>query len=258
MPRGAENTGPQGPPPSKEAVAWRAVCLHAVVIRAEFEYAFQLSPDPEAPEVAGLAPRVRALAEWMTQQGIRGHLSPLERDYFFAVPLGEWEQQAVLDASWRKESLGVLLWALSCVEEVPPYDHEFPEQVHLEHIGWLRPAVDFFTHIALRPQEEIARARDVAELWHWRATTTRLQREQARLAKRYNLPQIIREAATKAHANGDIPAPIAGDFPALGKSYAKLKDQDFRVVLSIAMERHLALNWLCGHGKGWEETPTDT
>ena len=244
-------TSLQGPP-SQDTVAWRAVGLHALVIRAEFEYAFQITPDPEAPELAGLALRVRALGAWMGKQDVHRHLTLRERA-LVARPLGGWPEAEVVDISWRKESLGVLLWALSCLVEMPPYDREFPDQVHLEGIGWLLPVREFLERAALRPLEELLHAHEVAELWLWRARATRMQQAQPRLAKRYNLLQIIREAAAKGHESGDIPPPIAGDFPALGRSYARLKDQDRAVARSIAEERHFALHWLCGEAEDWEQ-----
>ena len=48
------------------------------------------------------------------------------------------------------------------------------------------------------------------------------------------------------------------DFPAFGKAYRNLSEDEYEQATSIAMERHLALNWLCGYDSDWDETPTDT
>ena len=82
--------------------------------------------------------------------------------------------------------------ASPCLPELPPYDEEFPDQTHLDCIGWLQPTAEFLEVSELRPPEEIERARQAAELWDWRARAASLHRAQPRLAKRYNLPQIIR------------------------------------------------------------------
>ena len=74
-----------------------------------------------------------------------------------------------------------------------------------------------------------------------------------------SLGDIVRMAAQNAAADGLFEA-IDGDFPAFGRPYAQLTADEWFQVTSIAMERHRALNWLCGYAPGnkWEETPTDT
>jgi hypothetical protein len=67
-------------------------------------------------------------------------------------------------------------------------------------------------------------------------------------------------AAPRAAAGGHIPAPIDEDFPAFGRAYRDLSPEQWSLANSIAVERHFALNWLCGHARGnrWSATPTDT
>jgi len=57
-----------------------------------------------------------------------------------------------------------------------------------------------------------------------------------------------------------IPTSIDEDFPAFGRAYRDLSSDEWAAVKSIAMERHFALNWLCGYApeNGWDDTPTDT
>src|SRR5947208_2743536 len=72
---------------------------------------------------------------------------------------------AVVDAVWRGEALGTLLWALQ-LAELPPYDRPFePDDV----------AAAELEGAALREQDEIELERETARLWHWRARTTELQ-----------------------------------------------------------------------------------
>src|SRR5579884_866804 len=74
------------------------------------------------------------------------------------------DDPAVVDAVWRGEALGTLLWALQLVE-LPPYARPFDAQavVAVEPDGG-----------ALRDEEEILLERDSARLWHWRARTSGL------------------------------------------------------------------------------------
>jgi hypothetical protein len=158
-----------------------------------------------------------------------------------------WTPQEVVNATWRQESIGVLLWALSEYEELPPYDSEFANVA--EVVPVLAPTEQFVTQAVLRPDDEIERARDVAELWHWRSRTTQLQNAPdayASVREEHDLDAIVRAAATHAYEQGDIAEPIGDDFPAFGKAYRDLTDDEYARATSIAMERHLALNWLCG------------
>jgi hypothetical protein len=53
---------------------------------------------------------------------------------------------------------------------------------------------------------------------------------------------------------------IDEDFAVHGKAYRDLSPEEWSEVRSITLERHFALNWLCGYAPNnrWDETPTDT
>ena len=261
----AEEDGPRFPPPSQEQVAYRALCLSGLVIRAGFEYATHMwlasGRDMSHPDFEGMHQREEALRSWLEREDLTRHQTERER-LLFGQGLGDWGDQAVLDGTWRKESLGVLLYALSIFPALPPYDTEFGEQIHVEHVGWLKPAQEFLSRAALRPSAEIARARDVAELWHWRSRTTWLQQHghtpPPDPPEFDSYEKIIRVTAEQAFSSSDIPRPIKHDFPAFGKPYGRLTEEEYSICTSIAMERHYALNWLCGYAEDWDNVPTDT
>src|SRR5579871_4960160 len=50
-----------------------------------------------------------------------------------------------------------------------------------------------------------------------------------------------------------------GDFPAFGNPYWDISEEEYSIATSIAVERHQALNWICGRAPNnrWDETPTD-
>ncbi len=65
---------------------------------------------------------------------------------------GSWPAEAIADAMWRKEALGVLLWALEHLAEIPPYGEEFQQQAVDEAImryGSVTPSRE-----RLRPDDE--------------------------------------------------------------------------------------------------------
>jgi hypothetical protein len=155
-----------------------------------------------------------------------------------------------VDAVWRGEALGTLLWALQLLE-LPPYDEPFDaEQV----------AATELDEANLRDSEEIELERDSARLWHWRARTTSLQAARAlELPERYaTLDQLIAATAMRGYEQGVLPAPMRGDFRAYGKVYRHLAPDQHAEAHSIAVERQHALNWLAGEGETWDDVPLDT
>lgn len=160
------------------------------------------------------------------------------------------EDPAVVDAVWRGEALGTLLWALQ-LAELPPYDEPFePEEVAASELEGAK----------LREAEEIELERDSARLWHWRARTADLQqRGGVELPEQYaTFDQLIAATAMRGFEEGLLPAPIRGDFRAYGDVYRHLGPEQLAEAHSLAAERHHALNWLCGEGGSWDDVPLDT
>jgi hypothetical protein len=160
------------------------------------------------------------------------------------------DDPAVVDAVWRGEGLGTLLWALQ-LAELPAYDTPFDPDALLE--ATLEEA-------RLRDAEEIELERESARLWHWRARTTSLQAAGAlELPERYaTFDQLIAATAMRGFESGVLPSPMRGDFLAYGKVYRHLCPEQHAEAHSIAVERHHALNWLCGAGETWDDVPLDT
>jgi hypothetical protein len=160
------------------------------------------------------------------------------------------DDPAVVDAIWRGEALGTLLWALQLVE-LPAYDQPFDAE---------EVAAVQLDEADLREAEELELERDSARLWHWRARTTSLQAAGAlELPERYaTFDQLIAATAMRGYEQGVLPAPMRGDFRAYGKVYRHLSPEQHAEAHSLAVERHHALNWLCGAGETWDDVPLDT
>lgn len=156
------------------------------------------------------------------------------------------DEQEVVDAVWGGEALGTLLWSLQ-LAELPEYDTPFAaEALGTELAG-----------AALRSPGEIELERETARLWHWRARTAQL--EPAQLPPQYaSVDQAVASVAMRGHEQGLLPRPLRGDFPAFGKIYRHLTPAEQAEAHSVAVERHHALNWLCGEGATWEDVPLDT
>ncbi len=160
------------------------------------------------------------------------------------------DDPAVVDAIWRGEGLGTLLWGLQLVE-LPPYDQPFDPDALVE--ASLEEA-------RLRDAEEIELERESARLWLWRARTTDLQATgDVELPERYaSFDQLIAATAMRGFEQGLLPAPMRGDFRAYGKVYRHLAPEQQAEAHSIALERQHALNWLAGLGDSWDDVPLDT
>jgi hypothetical protein len=203
--------------------------------------------------------RQAQVAAALAEAGVWSAMSSSERTFMLASP-DQISTQAIRDVSWSMESAECLLWALGYVERLPPYD----TQSDLEHLKRLPSdsVVALIRNATLRDADLISKARDVAELWHWRSRTRQLQESgrPVQLPNDLTLSDVVRMAAEKAAADGVFERAIEGDFPAFGRSYAQLTADEWSEVNSIAMERHKAFNWLCGYAprNKWEETPTDT
>ncbi|HEY0417007.1 MAG TPA: hypothetical protein VGC78_11520 [Gaiellaceae bacterium] len=163
-----------------------------------------------------------------------------------ALPSGD---PAVIDAVWRGEALGTLLWALQLVE-LPPYDRAFATA----EVTAVDPAGG-----RLREPEEVLLEQRTARLWHWRARTSELQQRAVAPPARFaSFDQLIAATAMRGFEEGLLPEPMRGDFRAYGAVYRHLAPDQRAEAHSLAVERHHALNWLAGEGASWNEVPLDT
>lgn len=202
------------------------------------------------------ADQVRQLHE----SGLWDDMSESERDFFQAGPT-EIREQALIDSIWLAESAVCLLWALGYVSELPPYD----KQANPELLNTLplEPIAVLVKRATLRPPDIIGKQRDLAELWHWRSRGRQLEESGGvppTLPEGLTVRKLIQMVSSKAAEDGAFPGPLGDDFPAFEKPYRELTPEEFSQVTSIAMERHRALNWLCGYAPSnkWEDTPIDT
>ncbi len=246
-----------GQPPTQDEAAFRAVCLGALVERSRLDRVSEALPEPVR---AAIYPRtIVRLNDWIEASGLREWQSSVECELFRRKP-GSWTTQELINAHWRGEALSMLLWALGVLEAVPPYDVHFNEAEVLRLVGVYGPVNHFIARAAMRPAVEIAHARDLAESWHWRANTTILMRDKPdyRLPNGLTFARIIEWHARECYKLGEIPAPIDGDFPAMGKAFAALDSDEFSLMNSISRERQYAFNWLCGYHEDWDKVRTDT
>ncbi|MBN1318702.1 MAG: DUF4272 domain-containing protein [Anaerolineales bacterium] len=183
-----------------------------------------------------------------------------ERNFIWSIPPNH-NHQSHLNAMWSMESAVALMWALGMIDEFPPFDEQTKTDL-LQQVPYLDLGA-FFNAATLLPGEQIEHQRDLAELWHWRSRTRELIERNETLPKDSgysSFDQIVRDVARQAFKQGDFVEIFDDDFPVRGKAYRDLSDEEWSEVRSIAVERHKALNWLCGVAEGnrWDRTRTDT
>lgn len=107
---------------SARQVVDRALVLYAMVRRASIELIVAETRDQVRRRQAEGA-RLET-ERWFERESLTGALTDTERRLFDA-PTAAWPPAAIADGMWRKESLGVLLWALRMIDRLPPIDREF-------------------------------------------------------------------------------------------------------------------------------------
>ncbi len=259
--------------PTAEEAARRLLALKCVTVDAHAappaEMLERFEPDWTEIQRCEFAQEERAHRNhyWdqVRESGLWRELSPSERRYA-GMPKTQMTNQQWLDACWRLESAQVLMWALGLLSEMPTYDTQADleelKAVPHERLGW------FIKSAQLRHEDQVDRARNLAELWHWRSRTRQLieqgkefeESEEMEALGVQSFDDIVKLAAGKAYEIGDVGYLIDSDFAVKGKAYRDLTDEEWSEVRSITTERHFALNWLCGYARRnrWDETPTET
>ena len=257
-------------PPNARDVAARALILKQVVV-----YAFVAPPRDMLAQIMDGWPsdekeNFRIEGEhrreefWSRLGPLQSEMSPLERRYAVSTMLTMSRSEQV-NASWRVEAFQVLLWALGILERLPPYDTPANHDI-LKSFPPADPG-ELLRTATLVPGARLEQVRDDAELWHWRCRTRQLIERgdrfpddaEMRATGLRTYDDVVRFTARRVHEEGRFGV-LDEDFAALGKPYRALDQSELGTIGSITVERHFALNWLCGHAPSnrWDDTPTNT
>ncbi len=257
------------PRPNARMVAKRAAILKCVAISSITmpprtmldEWMANWTTNEQREFLADL--EARRSEVWGGLGDLRGDLTPWENEYF-RCPYHEMPLQMQADASWRLEAFQVLIWSLGVVHSLP--DVATPARAELANEYTWKDGGKLASLSRLRPQAVIDRQREVAELWHWRSRTRQIIEEGrafptslASATEFRGYDDVVRSVAEGAEKDG-VTTRVNGDFSLLGKAYRDLTADEWSSVRSITVERHFALNWLCGRApkNRWDETPTET
>jgi hypothetical protein len=196
------------------------------------------------------------LRHWLADQQLNNRLTAQERRVIDAVP-GQIPPADLADAEMASESLVTLAWAAGLDARLPPVDEPADPRRLLDQLPSPWDSVQsFIDGLKLRPEGDIAMERERAELWLWRATIEPERRE-ASGQVRAEIEAIIKDAARESQQAALINDLRAGDFAIAGQPFRQLTPDQHDLVATIAAARLRTLNWTCGFGASWEETPLD-
>lgn len=248
---------------SKRILILKYVVVHALTLPPQdlIKHLFSNWSKNEQQEFTnGLTKRAHEVVSSIKTNKLWNIMTKEEQEFIQSIPPKTKFQQH-LNAMWSLESAAVLMWSLGLITDFPSFDNQSDPEI-LNKI----PHEDinkFINNSRLLSESEIERKRSLAELWHWRSRTRQLVVDKKVPPPNLgfvSFEQIVQKVAYEAQKQGDLSEIIDNDFLVKGKSYRDLSDDEWSEVRSITIERHRALNWLCGYAKGnqWEKTPTDT
>ena len=181
--------------PTAEEVSDRILVLYALTRRGAIELVI-VETEGEPQRIAQAEGARAETDRWLERESLKEALTPSER-LLLDAPSGSWPREAVNDAMWRKESMGVLLWALRHLAELPAFSAEF-EQPELDGAVTLYGSVSSFrANGALRPDDQIERAWMEADAW-FGATEGRIGEDAAlasTAAERFRALSWLRDAS---------------------------------------------------------------
>jgi hypothetical protein len=229
-------------------VATRVIILASLIRRLSIESLADKAHDET------LAGEVFDLRAWLQSQNLWDHLGDTEAA-FLEQPLGSLSDDQMATVAWQAEGLASLGWALGLAELAPIGDLRHVETVLTRVPSPWDNTAPWIDTVLLRPEPDIARERDRAELIEWRiAIEAPLRAATGRERSEYH--QAIADVAREANIAG-LAETSDGDFTVAGTPPATLSDDDLERIAALAEERLRALNWLCGFGEAWDTVPLD-
>ena len=181
--------------PTAAEVSDRTLVLYALTRRGAIELVI-VETEGEPQRIAQAEGARAETDRWLERESLTEALMSSER-LLLDAPSGSWPREAVNDAMWRKESMGVLLWALRHLAELPDFSAEF-EQPELDGAVTRYGSVSSFrANGALRPDDQIERAWMEADAW-FGATEGRIGEDAAlasTAAERFRALSWLRDAS---------------------------------------------------------------
>jgi len=232
------------PPPDDDRVARRLLVLMAVTARGSMELAHN--------EQVDMGDEAKRLLDWVTALELEKEMEAAEIDVVHAPP-GELSERQVIDSIWRGEGAAILAWALG-LHDPSPYDEGTETSSLLEqlHFPQVEQAEAILRDATLVSSGELQDMQAEQLALHWRLRDFSIN------PKSMNFREFGKTCWF---------GPIELDWASFGKdndlalkgvSISRATSDAISMTNSIAMERHLAINWLCGGNVSELYSDTDT
>lgn len=230
-------------PPTPERIARRALALTAVAARATLELD---APELDQPDMH----RERLLA-WVEGLEIGDELEPNEWKVL-QRPVGTLDERSFINSMWRVEGLAVLAWALQ-LHPLPPDDQLVVPPELYSNMGLfdVEAGRSLLASPNLRDAEELQTMQAHLLMLHWRMRDFSLRPEPCDFVAMSRQCWFGTFDISKFRIiNGDL---AIGDAP-----ISEAPEEAVQTVSSLAMERHLAINWIAGYSEVYSETDIST
>ncbi|ACK41497.1 conserved hypothetical protein [Dictyoglomus turgidum DSM 6724] len=237
-------------PPDEKTVINRAISVAVFFLRAQAEAIYSSSKDEEILKIEKNF--FDEVEDWMEDENIINILSTREK-LLLGKEIGKWEEMEIFLSLSYLEDLGILLWALSFIDKIPPYEEGFKLNDVIDLIPVLKSREEFENRAKLRNYKELMKEREIAELWYFRWKLGRMMKENYKLEEGKSYDEAIKILTEKALSLGAIKEILENDFPIKGRPFSHLEKEDYIYISNIIIERYLTLNWLCGYYKSWDE-----
>lgn len=255
-------------PPAPARVASRALALTAVTARAILEQGgvdLGLGRPKWNPLtwvrhlLAQQAAQHQRLLQWIELVGLKDEFEPDEWEVLQRPP-GRLDQRQQINSTWRLEGLGVLAWSLGRFK-LPPLEQLVECHSLWQSLGMLDIAAckGLLAVSSLRPLPELQAMRRRLLAIHWRLTNFSL-RPTAMDFVRFTETSFAGFDPTawfSPREVAELPL-IGGDLAIGGFRLDRALSDQFSLARSIALERHLAANWLCEGPERYSATDVST
>jgi hypothetical protein len=194
------------------------------------------------------------LLAWLIDAGADALMTPFEQA-LFKESVGKIDKCDVRELAFAMESAAILAWSLGQFEVDPGLPSIRDGGALLAALPGPGDDVGTFLSTAhLRELEEIAEAREIAEIWWWRFDSE-VDREMLSPAERKELDDTILVTSDEAMTAGYLREEVNGDFAIDGVKVRDLDEESLDDYWWITQRRAKALNWLCGYGATWDDAP---
>jgi len=230
-------------------IAERIAALTALLLRLNIEVAARR-------DAATGRAHMERLRTWLSAEKVDDLLSPQERPVVHSE-LGELTDEQIFSLNWRLQAAGALVWSVGWLKAMPRYDRSMPAAMVQDYLPMFKP-IQPFVRVAERIERPVIEAeRERAEFWHWRVRTRLLELQGMVPPAGDSFVAVVERAVAGAVSSGVIAGAREGDIDCDGVPFGKLPQAAWADAASSIIERHYALNWLCGN-EAWDEVATHT